>query len=47
MKKETFLDILCRSTPESLNKFIEEKGKKKLINPLIMINKQTEEMNNE
>lgn len=37
MEKDTFLQILCRSTPEMLNKYIEEKGKKKLVNPLIMI----------
>lgn len=37
MNTETFLEIISKSTPESLNAFIEEKGKKKLICPIVMI----------
>lgn len=40
MKKETFLEIISKSTPESLNAFLEEKGKKKLICPIVMIEEQ-------
>jgi hypothetical protein len=42
MQKQTFLEILTKSTPESLNAFLEEKGKQKLVCPIVMINKETE-----
>lgn len=37
MDKESFITLLQRSSPDEIRKFIERKGKRKLINPFIYL----------
>lgn len=37
MEKENFYKILCSTTPEELNKFISQHGKKKMANAITFI----------
>jgi hypothetical protein len=37
MDKKTFIELLASSSPENINKIIEEKGKKKLRDAIIII----------
>lgn len=47
MKKENFLEIMMASTPEEINKYIEQKGKgRKFVNVITFINTK-EEISNE
>ena len=40
IEKDDFIQFLASSSPEEINKFIEEKGKpRKLIEPMIFFNK--------
>ena len=41
MTKPDFFHILCTSTPEELNEFISLKGKKKMVNAITFIDKET------
>ena len=41
--KESFYKILISRTPEELNKYLTEKGKKKMINGIIYLSKEDEE----
>lgn len=46
MKKENFLEILMASTPEEINKYIEQKGKsRKFVNVVTFTNAKEEENN--
>ena len=43
MDRLTFLDILMKSTPEDVNKYIEEKGKIKMVNAITFLDEPTED----
>lgn len=43
MDKESFYKILISRTPEELNKYLSDKGKKKMINGIIYLSKEDEE----
>ena len=40
MDKESFYKILITRTPEELNKYLSDKGKKKMINSIIYLSKE-------
>ena len=46
MEKENFYKILCSTTPEELNKFISQHGKKKMANAITFIDNNDEGENN-
>ena len=41
MEKEDFYKILCTYTPEMINRFISAKGKRKMVNLITFVNKDT------
>lgn len=43
MDRLTFLDILMESTPEDVNKYIEEKGKIKMVNAITFLDTPEED----
>lgn len=47
MDKESFFQILCRSTPEELNEFISQKGTKKKVNGITFIEENEEDSQND
>ena len=46
MDKQSFYEILCNTTPEELNDFLTEKGKKKMVNVITFIDQDTIEEEN-
>lgn len=40
MDKQSFYNILCKYTPEELNKFISKNGKKKMVNAVTFSKKE-------
>lgn len=48
MNKESFYNILCHYTPDELNKYISDKGKKKEVNAITFVkNKENNIENND
>lgn len=47
MNKESFYDILCHYTPEELNAYISEKGKKKMVNAITFIKNNENTISND
>ena len=43
MNKESFYEILCHYTPEELNEYISNKGKKKEVNAVTFIKPKQED----
>lgn len=46
MNKESFYDILCHYTPEELNAFISNKGKRKMVNAITFVKNNENDITN-
>lgn len=47
MDKESFYEILCRSTPEDLNEFIHLKGTQKMVNAVTFMHTEKDKEKND
>ena len=47
MDKESFYEILCRSTPEDLNEFIHLKGTQKMVNAVTFMHSKKDKEEND
>lgn len=46
MDKELFYNILCTNSPEEINKMIQDKGKRKLVNAVTFVYNERKENEN-